>query len=107
MSAGQANERMGTILTRLVQYTTAHFAHEERLMEHHKYPGYAAHKAQHDDLTRQVSKFYADVQSGKIGIGIPLLRFVEDWLKQHIAKTDQAYAPFTLNSEVEAPFVSG
>ena len=92
MSAGQGKERMGTILTRLVQYTAAHFAYEERLMQLHGYPEYAAHKAEHEDLTRQVAQFYQEFQSGQIGISIRLLSFVEDWLKQHIGKSDQGYA---------------
>ncbi|MGB9458983.1 MAG: bacteriohemerythrin [Bryobacteraceae bacterium] len=94
MSAGQGKERLGTILTRLVQYTAAHFAYEERLMQLHGYPEYAAHKVQHDALTRQVSQFYQEFQSGQIGISIRLLSFVEDWLKQHIGKTDHGYATF-------------
>ena len=92
MGAGQGKERMGSILTRLVQYTAAHFAYEERLMQLHRYPDYAAHKAQHDDLTRQVSQFYKDFQSGQIGISVRLLSFVDDWLKQHIGQSDQGYA---------------
>ncbi len=94
MSAGQASGQMAAILTRLVEYTAAHFAYEERLMQLHRYPEYAAHKAQHDALTRQVSRFYQEVQSGQIGISIRLLSFVEDWLKQHIGKTDQGYVIF-------------
>jgi len=92
MSAGQGKERMGAILTRLVQYTAAHFAYEERLMQLHRYPDYAAHKAQHDDLTRQVSQFYKEFQGGQIGISVRLLSFVDDWLRQHIGQSDQGYA---------------
>ena len=92
MSTGQGNERMGAILTRLVQYTAAHFAYEERLMQLHRYPEYAAHKALHDDLTRQVKQFHEEFQSGHVGISIPLLSFIDDWLKHHIGKSDQGYA---------------
>lgn len=92
MGTGQSKERMGTILTRLVQYTAAHFAYEERLMQLHGYPELAAHKALHEDLTRQVSQFYQEFQSGQIGISIRLLSFVDDWLKQHIGKVNQGYA---------------
>jgi hemerythrin len=92
MGAGQGKERMGRILTRLVQYTAAHFAYEERLMQLHGYPDYAAHKAQHDDLTRHVQHFCREFQSGQIGISIPLLHFVDDWLKRHIGQSDQGYA---------------
>jgi hemerythrin-like metal-binding protein len=92
MSKGQAREKMRVILDRLVQYTVAHFSHEERLMQLYHYPAYAVHKGQHDELTRQVTRFCADVQSGKIAVGIPLLQFIEDWLKQHIGQSDQGYA---------------
>jgi len=92
MSVGQGKERLGAILTRLVQYTVAHFAYEERLMQLHGYSGYAAHKAQHDDLTRHVQHFYREFQSGQIGISVRLLSFVDDWLKQHIGESDQGYA---------------
>jgi hemerythrin-like metal-binding protein len=92
MSAGQGKERMGAILARLMQYTAAHFAYEERLMQLHRYPEYAAHKTLHDDLTRQVAQFHQEFQSGQIGISIRLLSFVDDWLKQHIGKIDQGYA---------------
>ncbi len=93
MSAGQGHERMGRILSRLIQYTAAHFAYEERLMQLHRYPEFAAHKAQHDDLTQQVKQFHQEFQRGQIGISIRLLSFVEDWLQQHIGRSDQDYAP--------------
>jgi len=94
MGKGQAAEKIRLILNRLLQYTVAHFTYGERLMQLHHYPGFVAHKALHDDLTRQVTKFYDEVHSGRIGIGIPLLKFIEDLLKQHIGKSDMSYAPF-------------
>jgi hemerythrin len=100
MKAGQGKERMGRILTRLVQYTAAHFAYEERLMQLHRYPDYAAHKAEHDALTQQVSQFYQEFQSGQIAISVRLLTFVENWLQHHIGKSDQGYAPFLLAKAV-------
>jgi hemerythrin-like metal-binding protein len=93
MSAGQARERMSSILARLVQYTENHFAFEERLMQQHHYPDFAAHKAVHDALIKKIAEFRADVVMGKIGIGIPLLKFVEEWLTDHIGKTDRKYVP--------------
>ena len=100
MRAGKARDQMGTILTHLVQYTAAHFAHEERLMQLHRYPEYMAHKAQHDDLTRQVSQFYQEFQSGQIAISVQLLTFVEDWLQHHIGESDQGYGPLLASKAV-------
>jgi hemerythrin len=94
MSTGKARERMNSILARLVRYTDAHFEFEERLLQLHHYPDFAAHKAKHDALIKQVADFQLDVQNGKIGVGIPLLKFVEDWLTQHIGNVDRRYVPF-------------
>lgn len=94
MSAGRGKSALARILDRLVQYTTVHFAHEERLMRLHDYPDLAAHKAQHDELTRQVRQFQADFNAGKTTMTVQLMHFLRDWLTGHIAGSDQKYAPF-------------
>lgn len=43
------------ILDQLADYTRTHFLLEESLMRVSKYPGYAAHHAQHEDLIKQVT----------------------------------------------------
>ena len=57
MDAGQGKASLGRILDRLVQYTTVHFAHEERLLRMHNYPDFAAHKAEpvraHEQIRRE------------------------------------------------------
>src|SRR4051794_35003410 len=63
MSEGQGRAVIGRILERLVQYTTVHFAHEERLMKLHGYPDFAAHKAQHDALVKQVLALQTEFQA--------------------------------------------
>jgi hemerythrin len=94
MSAGQGKAAMSRILDRLVQYTSVHFAHEERLMRLHDYPEFAAHKAEHDALTKQVLTFQADFQAGRATMTVQLLHFLRDWLEKHIAASDQKYAPY-------------
>jgi hemerythrin len=94
MSTGQGKPALSRILDRLVQYTTVHFAHEERLMSLHRYPDMAAHVAEHRALTKQVLAFQADFENGKALITIQVLQFLKQWLKNHIAESDQKYAPF-------------
>jgi hemerythrin-like metal-binding protein len=94
MTTGQGKAAAGKVLDRLIQYTATHFAHEERLMRLHDYPGLATHKAQHDALTRQVLQFQLDFQSGRAAITVQLLQFLKSWLEQHIAGSDQQYAPY-------------
>jgi len=91
MSEGQGRAVIGRILERLVQYTTVHFAHEERLMKLHSYPGFAAHKVQHDALVKQVLALQTEFQAGRATLAVPVLQFLKEWLEKHIQKTDMAY----------------
>ena len=93
MSTGQGKTVLGRILDRLVQYTTVHFAHEERLMQLHQYPDFAKHKAQHDDLVKQVQAFQTEFESGRATMAVQVLQFLKDWLESHIKGSDFAYAP--------------
>jgi hemerythrin len=94
MSAGQGKAVLSKILDRLVQYTKVHFAHEERLMRAHGYPGLDAHLAEHRILTQKVVAFQSDFEKGKALMTVQLLNFLKDWLQHHIAESDQKYAPF-------------
>ena len=91
MSAGEGKAVLARILDRLVQYTTVHFSHEERLLKLHNYPGFAAHKAQHDALMKQVSAMQKEFQSGRTTMAVPVLQFLRDWLEGHIRRSDMAY----------------
>ena len=100
MTEGQGRAALGPILERLVQYTKAHFAHEERLMRLHDYPDLAAHRAQHEALTRQVSEFAAKFQAGNASITVQVLQFLRNWLVDHIKGRVMKYAPFLAGKAV-------
>jgi len=93
MSSGQGKAVLARILDRLVQYTAMHFAHEERLMLLHKYPDFAAHKAQHDALTKQVLAFQTEFTGGRATMAVEVLQFLKGWLENHIKVSDTAYTP--------------
>jgi hemerythrin len=97
MSNGQGKASLAKILDRLVQYTTVHFAHEERLMRLADYPGLAAHTAEHAALTAKVVKFQEDFHAGRVAMTVQLLQFLKDWLHHHIHGSDQKYAPSLKN----------
>jgi hemerythrin len=94
MGAGQGRLAIRRILDQLVQYTSVHFANEERLMQQHGYPGYAAHKAEHDALTRKVLDFQSDYEKGRILMTVELLQLLKAWLVHHIQESDAAYGPY-------------
>ena len=84
----------GKILAGLVDYTVNHFSNEEKLMTAHGYPGYARHKSEHEKLTKTVLDFKARLNEGKAGFSIELIKFLQDWLVDHIKGTDMAYKKF-------------
>ena len=100
MTAGQGKAALAKILERLVQYTAAHFAHEERLMRLADYPGLASHTAEHQALTKKVLEFQADFQAGRTSITVQLLQFLRTWLQHHIQHSDLAYAPYLKERKV-------
>jgi hemerythrin len=94
MVSGKGTAVMGRILDRLIQYTTVHFSHEERLMREAAYPAYEAHKAEHEALAAQVVAFSSRFSSGQATITVQLLQFLKSWLQNHIASSDRKYAPY-------------
>ena len=100
MSTGQGRAVLGRILDRLVQYTSAHFAHEERLLQLHRYPDFAKHKAEHDALVKQVAAFQTEFHSGRASMAVQVLQFLKDWLEKHIKGSDLAYAPYLKGQKV-------
>lgn len=94
MSSGKGKEVIGKILTGLVQYVASHFATEERFMKTHSFPGYLAHKAEHDKLTKKALELQQQFQEGKPVITVEVMGFLKDWLSSHILGTDKNYAPY-------------
>jgi hemerythrin len=93
MLAGKGKAAVGAVLQRLLDYTRVHFAHEERLMQECGYPDYAAHKAEHDALTREVQRLQAEYTAGRITMTVQVMQFLKNWLEKHIANSDLKYAP--------------
>jgi len=97
MKMKMGSREAGAILTRLAEYTVYHFGYEEELFDAHGYPDTAHHKKIHEDLVAKVVAFTKDFEQGRAAISMDLMQFLTDWLKNHIMKTDKAYAPFLKN----------
>ncbi|MDR0735947.1 MAG: bacteriohemerythrin [Zoogloeaceae bacterium] len=92
-SQTQNNEALREILEGLVDYTVNHFILEEELFDRLKYPETDAHKAEHDDLTRQAIQLLLDFEKGE-AVSEEALEFLKGWLMHHILRVDKAYVPF-------------
>ncbi|MCG3186710.1 MAG: Bacteriohemerythrin [Rhodocyclaceae bacterium] len=89
---GKATSR--EILDRLAEYTRTHFLLEESLMRLTHYPGFEIHKAQHEDLIRQVRDLQEKLDKENITITFELLHFLKTWLARHIHDSDKRFGAY-------------
>jgi len=85
-------------ITRLKHYVREHFAAEEALLKAAAYPQLAEHMAEHAAFRARL----AELQQKSIGqdISTETVSFLNDWLTNHIARTDMAYVPYLKDLEV-------
>jgi hemerythrin-like metal-binding protein len=93
MLEGRASSSLTEILRKLRIYAEVHFALEERLMEEAGYPGLAAHRTAHEELTEQVGIYQDRFQSGQAIPSVEMMLFMRDWLTSHILAMDKKMGP--------------
>jgi len=94
MREGKTNDVLGKLIRELVSYTKTHFATEERYFDRYGYPDMNAHKLQHAAFVEKIAAFSDDFESGRLGVSIEIMKFLQDWLLKHIKGTDMKYVPF-------------
>lgn len=83
-----------TIFGKVAEYAVYHFRDEEALMEQHKFPALARHRAIHRQLVDRVTEMMAALKQGKPGIEQEIKYFLKTWLTAHIKGIDRQYTPF-------------
>ena len=91
MLKGQAQSVAGPLIKKLTNYVLEHFSTEEGLMEETKFPGLSEHRAEHQDATCKVGEFMSRYEQGDQAMYPELLRFVRDWLHEHMLIVDKKY----------------
>jgi hemerythrin len=81
----------------LVDTITAHFEHEERMMEASAYPGLEWHRRQHRGATQAVLAIMRKLQRGDADAAKELLVFLAGWLEDHTSVTDRMMAAYLRN----------
>jgi hemerythrin len=56
------------------------------------YPELASHQEQHNKLMADVEKYKSDLDQGRKPNLVAVLNFVQNWLVQHIQKSDKKYS---------------
>ncbi len=93
---GKGKVEVNGLLLFLNDYIRTHFALEERLQVQYDYPGYSAHKEQHDKFRRDLRNL--ERQFGEEGASLALViqtnQTMINWLLRHISGTDRELASF-------------
>ncbi len=98
MKSGADMSEIEKILNSLVDYTATHFAEEEAKLARSKYPDLDAHKKLHVNLVNEVIGYAEKVKSGELSVSVKLMKFLTEWLQNHILKVDKGYTQFLLDA---------
>jgi hemerythrin len=78
----------------LIDYAIYHFADEEYWMKETCYPGLEMQIFQHDIFSKKVVCFQDNYHKGAAVLSSELLKFMKDWLSDHILATDKEFGYF-------------
>lgn len=101
MLTGKSKEVISDVLARLIDYTKLHFAHEEQCMKQSCYVHLKDHQCQHNELAKKVLQFEADFTAGKTGLTMDVMTFLQQWLNNHIMKSDQSYSELLRSNKIQ------
>lgn len=83
-------DHITNLIQRLRDYTIMHFKHEEEYMESIQYKRMFTQKIQHDNFRRKLDTMDLEIIDDDQEQAIEdLLKFVTDWLVEHILETDK------------------
>ncbi|THB67197.1 MAG: chemotaxis protein [Desulfovibrio sp.] len=94
MKRGESEQLMLDIVNELAEYAVSHFQTEEDLFAKYGYPEAEAHARIHEQFVAKVVDFKQGLESGTAKVTMEVMRFLKDWLVQHIQGTDKKYGPF-------------
>ncbi|MFK5984226.1 MAG: bacteriohemerythrin [Pseudomonadota bacterium] len=81
-------------LQEVVDYTKYHFDREEQLMKDNGYPDYDNHHKTHLKMIEKVNQVVEDYKKNPDYAINDTVKFLRDWLINHICKTDREYMDF-------------
>jgi hemerythrin-like metal-binding protein len=99
---GKATEVLDKIFSELLDYTNYHFSYEEELFKSYGYTDEEVHKKEHAELKNQLLKLKRMIDEGDSFMGeVLVLKFLQDWLLNHIMKSDKKYGPFLVEKGIK------
>ena len=94
MRIGKGKDSLGKILNGLISYTATHFRQEERYFDKYGYPDTVNHKKEHVAFVKKVTEFKDGFEKNNLAVTMEVMKFLSDWLGNHIKGTDKKYSNF-------------
>ena len=85
------NEAFISASKRCIEYTDYHFKTEEKIMDIINYSEAENHKAMHKEFYNEVLNQIKNYQEGQPFIANKLVKYLKDWLLEHIAFRDKIF----------------
>ncbi len=93
-------DSLNTAVEKLVEYTSFHFAAEEKAMQEARYPDLEQHRREHQRLEKEVTDFQQRLLDEGAAIRTEFYHFLRDWLIHHIIECDMLYSAFLVKKAV-------
>jgi len=95
MSKGESRAVLGEIFEGLINYTVDHFGFEKNIFETHGYSEITEHLGEHDRFVKKMQDLQGQFQTNSnFMIGVDVMKFLTDWLVNHIQGEDRKYVTF-------------
>ena len=98
LKQGEECERVRVLLHRVAQMARMHVASEERLLEHHHFPGLTEYRAEHQSLLNQLEARPATCNSAnryrQSDSVYELAEFLRTWFVAHTEEAGTVYGPW-------------
>lgn len=79
-------------LEQMVSYATQHFHAEEQFLKRIDYPDLERHCQIHHEFRDKVKYLQQDLAENRMILGTALMKFLRNWIIDHIAEEDKKYA---------------
>jgi len=89
MLQGADKAALNELLSQLLEHTRTHFSSEERLMSQSGYPGYEAHKSEHNSLMQHLEDLVERCRNGELLLSFAVVLELKGWAMVHIGKSDK------------------
>ena len=94
MESGEGESVLKKTLAEFIDYTDYHFSAEQTAFTEFDYSDKDRHIMQHDALLSKARELQSGLESDQSVLTNEVLDFLQDWVTNHILKTDKNYSVF-------------